>query len=237
MEIFDCEAARPATHHRGGAGLMLRLATENTGWGYRRIHGELTGLGHRVAPSTVRRILKRAELDPAPRRCGPTWREFLNAQAAAIVACDFSTIDTVFLRRLHVLSFLELGIRRVHLAGITANPTGSWVTQQARNLLIDFDDQVEHLRFLIRDRDAKFVTGFDTVFTSQQVTIIRTPIRGPRANAVAERWIGTHGLPRMHQSDPDLRPPPPDRGPEMPTSRTATLIGHTGPGPTTTRRA
>jgi putative transposase len=171
--------------------LVLRFATENTDWGYRRIHGELIGLGYRVAPSTVWRILKRAGLDPAPHRCGPTWREFLDTQAAAIVACDFFTIDTVFLRRLYVLFFIEVGTRRVHLAGITAHPTGSWVTQQARTLLMNLDDRVEQLRFLIRDRDAKFVTGFDTVFTWEQITIVRTPIRAPRANAFAERWIGT----------------------------------------------
>jgi transposase InsO family protein len=139
----------------------------------------------------VWRILKRAGLDPAPRRCGPTWREFLTAQATTIMACDFFTIDTVFLRRLYVLFFLELGTRRVHLAGITAHPTGSWVTQQARNLLMDLGDRVDQLRFLIRDRDTKFVAGFDTVVTSEQITIIRTPIRAPRANAFAERWIGT----------------------------------------------
>jgi putative transposase len=117
--------------------LARRFATENPEWGYRRIHGELLGLGHRVAPSTVWQILQRAGFDPAPRRAGLTWREFLTAQATTIIACDFFTIDTVFLRRLYVLFFIELGSRTVHLAGITAHPTGSWVTQQARNLLMD----------------------------------------------------------------------------------------------------
>jgi transposase InsO family protein len=171
--------------------LVRRFATENPEWGYRRIHGELLGLGHRVAPSTVWQILQRAGFDPAPRRAGLTWREFLTAQATTIIACDFFTIDTVFLRRLYVLFFIELGSRTVHLAGVTAHPTGSWAAQQARNLLMDLGARVDRLRFLIRDRDSKFVAGFDTVFTSEQIKIIRTPVRAPRANAIAERWIGT----------------------------------------------
>lgn len=122
---------------------------------------------------------------------GPTWREFLTAQATTIVACDFFTVNTVFLQRLYILFFLELSTRRVHLAGITANPTGAWVTQQARNLLMDLGDRAKQLRFLIRDRDTKCVADFDTVFTSEQITIIRTPVLAPRANAIAERWVGT----------------------------------------------
>lgn len=167
------------------------MARNNPGWGYRRIHGELTGLGFKMAPSTVWQILKGAGIDPAPRRSGQTWQAFLAAQAKTILAADFFHADTVFLRRLYVLFVIEHGTRRIHLAGITAQPTGEWVIQQARNLLMNLEDQADSFKFLIRDRDAKFTAAFDAVFTAVGVRIIKAPIRAPRANAIAERWIAS----------------------------------------------
>jgi putative transposase len=171
--------------------LVVRLATENSRWGLRRIHGELTRLGHTVAASTVWNILYAAGIDPAPRRTGPTWREFLAAQANSIIACDFVHIDTIGLQRLYAPVFLEHRTRRLHIAGVTAHPTGDWVTQQARNLAYNLGNRMESLRFLIRDRDAKYTRAFDTVFEADDIEILKTPPHAPKGNAHCERVIGT----------------------------------------------
>lgn len=167
--------------------LVLRLARENPRWGNRRICGELVKLGLEVSPTSVRRLLARARLEPAPRRARPTWREFLRAQAASIVACDFFTVENVFLRRYYVLFVIAHESRSVWLAGCTTSPTGAWVTQQARNLGLDFSDR--GVRFLIRDRDSKYSGPFDQVFRSEGIRIVKTPVRAPKASAIAERFV------------------------------------------------
>jgi len=171
--------------------LIVRLATENPRWGYQRIRGELLRLGCRVSASSIARVLRANGLQPAPRPTSTTWRSFLRRQAAGIVACDFLTVDTVFLQRLYVLFFIQLHNRRVHLAGVTANPTGAWVAQQARNLAVALDEEATVVRFLIRDRDSKFTRAFDDVWHGLGAEVILTPIQAPNADAVAERWVGT----------------------------------------------
>jgi len=176
---------------RSIAGLAVRLAEENPLWGYRRIHGELTKLGLTIAPSTVYEILHAAGIDPAPRRDGPTWRQFLHAQAAGILAVDFLHVDTVLLTRLYVLVFIEHGTRRMHLGGVTAHPTGDWTVQQARNLALDLGERFGDFRFLIRDRGSNFTASFDAVFQATGAIILRTAVQAPRMNAICERLVGT----------------------------------------------
>ena len=184
------QAATAATENceRGGDA-VLRLARENPRWGYQRIQGELRKLDVSISATAIRSLLRRHGLQPAPRRDGPSWKEFLAQQAAGIVACDFFCVETVRPRTLYVLFFIELSTRRVHLAGVTAHPNCPWVTQQARNLAIE--DRFTRIQFLIRDRDAKYLGPFDEVFRCEGLRVIRTPIRSPNANAFAERFVKT----------------------------------------------
>jgi putative transposase len=171
--------------------LIVRLARENPRWGYQRLQGELRKLGITVSATSIRAVLRRHHLPPAPRRASTTWRAFLRAQAAGILATDFFTVETVLLKTLYVLFVIEIGTRRVRLAGVTGHPNGPWMTQQARELSNSLAEDGHAPRFLIRDRDTKFVAGFDTVFTADGTDIIRTPIAAPNANAYAERWVSS----------------------------------------------
>jgi putative transposase len=172
--------------------LIVRLAKENPRWGYQRIKGELLRLGIRVSATAIRTTLLRHGLDPTPRPTTTTWQAFLHQQAAGILACDFFSVDTIWLRRVYALFFIELATRRVHLAGVTSNPDGAWVTQQARNLfLATAEGRGRRLRFVLRDRDAKFCRGFDDVFRAEGAEAVVATVQAPNANAYAERWIRT----------------------------------------------
>ncbi len=169
--------------------LVVAMATENPTWGYRRIHGELVGLGHRLAASTVWQILKTHGFEPSPGRTSVTWTAFLRSQAA--VACDFVTIDTARLRRYYLLFFIDIISREVFLAGVTAHPTGAWTTQAARNLFLHHGNQLTGAGALVRDRASQFIDAFDEIFRTEGLKILKTPVRAPLANSFAERWIGS----------------------------------------------
>src|SRR6266571_4962438 len=180
---------RPTTRRHIKA-LVRRLARENPDWGYRRIHGELAGLGVKVAASTVWEILKASGIDPAPRRTGPTWSQFLRSQAEAILACDLFTVDLLDGTQAYVLAVIEHATRRIRIIGITLHPTGEWTTQQARNLLMDLDEQADRVKFMIRDRGSNFTAAFDAVLADAGIRTVLCNIQTPRMNAITERWIG-----------------------------------------------
>ncbi len=182
-------SGRPATHRKVRSA-VLRLARENPAWGYRRIHGELAGLGIVVAPSTVWQILRNAGISPA-RRDGPGWAEFLRSQAQGILALDFFTADLLNGTKAYVLAVIEHGTRRIRILGATGHPVQSWVVQQARNLLMDLDDAGMSVKFVLHDRDASFTAAFDAVFQAGGARVVRSAIQAPRMNSIMERWIGS----------------------------------------------
>jgi putative transposase len=183
------KTGRPATR-RNIRALVLRLARENPGWGYRRIHGELADLGVRVSASTVWEILKKAGIDPAPRRTGPTWSLFLRSQAEAILACDFFTADLLDGTQAYVLAVIEHASRRIRILGVTLHPTGEWTAQQARNLIMDLGEQADQIKFMIRDRGSNYTAAFNAVLAGAGIRTVLCNVQTPRMNAIAERWIG-----------------------------------------------
>ena len=183
------KTGRPATRPNIKA-LIRRLARENPDWGYRRIHGEMAGLGVRVAASTVWEILRTSGIEPARRLPGPTWSQFLRSQADAILACDFFAADLLDGTQAYVLAAIEHATRRIRILGVTLHPTGEWATQQARNLIMDIGDQADRVKFMIRDRGSNFTTAFDAVLADAGIRTVLCGIQTPRMNAIAERWIG-----------------------------------------------
>jgi putative transposase len=182
------KTGRPATRLNIRA-LVLRLARENPGWGYRRIHGELAGLGAKIAASTVWEILKKAGIEPTPRRADPTWPQFLRSQAEAILACDFFTADLLDGTQAYVLAVIEHATRRIRILGVTLDPTGAWTSQQARNLIMDLGEQAHRVKFMIRDRGSNYTAAFDAVLADAGIRTVLCNVRTPRMNAIAERWI------------------------------------------------
>jgi putative transposase len=183
------KTGRPATRHNIKA-LVLRLARENPEWGYRRIHGELAGLGVKVAAPAAWEILKNAGIDPAPRRTGQTWSQFLRSQAEAILACDLFSVDLPGGTQACVLAVVEHATRRIRIVGVTQHPTGAWTAQQARNLLMDLGDQTHRIKFMIRDRGPDFTAAFDAILDGAGIRTVLCNVATPRMNAIAERWIG-----------------------------------------------
>ena len=183
------KTGRPATR-RNIRARVLRLARENPGWGYRRIHGELAGLGIRVSASTVWELLKKADIDPVPRQTGPTWPLFLRSQAEAILTCDFFTAELLDGTQAYILAVIEHATRRIRILGVTSHPTGEWTAQQARNLIMDLGEQAHQVKFMIRDRGSNFTSAFDAILAGAGIRTVLCNIRTPRMNAIAERWIG-----------------------------------------------